>query len=237
MCSFEVTPLCEGRGTIGAMKRLSPWMSEHMPFENMCPCGGIFPMFATIRHFSRVDSHVNSASLIARVVELWTNKLFLWAINSHVGFQIGKFGTRVATLIAFVIFLYIRLDLVDFGHLEKFWKSWKVNVMTAMSMMMMMMMMMAGIFTYGRNTYRYSFRRYSVRTPSQWSTWSTWSSWSSWSPWSTWSSWVSWSSEQTGQAGHIGQTKLMFELDFPGNLWRPAFAILMMFYLHVTIWF
>ena len=32
--------------------------------------------------------------------------------------------------------------------------------------MMMMMMMMTGIFTYGTNTYRYSFRRYSVRTPS-----------------------------------------------------------------------
>ena len=26
-------------------------------------------------------------------------------MNSHVGFQIGKFGTRVATLIAIVIFL------------------------------------------------------------------------------------------------------------------------------------
>ena len=37
---------------------------------------------------------------------------------------------------------------------------------------MMMMMMVTGIFTYGTNTYRYSFRRYSVRTPSWWSRWS-----------------------------------------------------------------
>ena len=131
---FEVTPLCEGRGTMGAMKGLFPWITEHVPFENMCPCEGIFALFATIRLFSRVDLHVDSktTSLIAGVVALWTNKRFLSAMNSHVGFQIGKFGTRVATLIAFVIFLYIRLDLVDFGHLEKFWKSWKVNVMTVM---------------------------------------------------------------------------------------------------------
>ena len=31
----------------------------------------------------------------------------------------------------------------------------------------MMMMMMTKIFTYGTNTYRYSFRRCSVRTPSK----------------------------------------------------------------------
>ena len=82
--------------------------------------------------------------------------------------------------------------LVDFGHLGKFWfmicvfsvcwrlqsigiaeknkliwpgpfhEKWKVHA----TMMTMMMMMMTGIFTYGTNTYRYSFRRYSVRTPS-----------------------------------------------------------------------
>ena len=70
-----------------------------------------------------MDSHVDSkpVSLIARVVALWTNKRFLSAVNSHVGFQIGKFGTRVAALIAIVIFLCIRLDLVDFGRLGKFW--------------------------------------------------------------------------------------------------------------------
>ena len=41
------------------------------------------------------------------------------------GFQIEKFGTRLAALIAIVIFLYIRMDLVDFGHVGKFWKTWK----------------------------------------------------------------------------------------------------------------
>ena len=40
------------------------------------------------------------------------------------GFQIEKFGNRVAALIAIVIFLYIR-NLVDFGHVGKFWKTWK----------------------------------------------------------------------------------------------------------------
>ena len=39
------------------------------------------------------------------------------------GFQIEKFGTRLAALI--VIFLHIRMDLVDFGHHGKFWKTWK----------------------------------------------------------------------------------------------------------------
>ena len=42
------------------------------------------------------------------------------AVNSHMGFQIEKFGTRLAALIAIVIFLYIRMDLVDFGHHGKF---------------------------------------------------------------------------------------------------------------------
>ena len=41
------------------------------------------------------------------------------------GFQIEKFGTRLAALIAIVIFLYIRMDLVDFDHHGKFWKTWK----------------------------------------------------------------------------------------------------------------
>ena len=58
--------------------------------------------------------------LIARVVALQTNKRFPSAVNSHMGFQIEKFGNRVAALIAIVIFLYIRMDLVDFGHHEKF---------------------------------------------------------------------------------------------------------------------
>jgi len=67
----------------------------------------------------RLDS--KPASLIQRVVPLWTNKRIISAVNSHVGFQIGKFGTRVAALIAIVIFLCIRLNLVDFGYLGKFW--------------------------------------------------------------------------------------------------------------------
>ena len=58
--------------------------------------------------------------LIARVVALQTNKRFLSAVNSRVGFQIEKFGTRLAALIAIVIFLYIRMNLVDFGHHGKF---------------------------------------------------------------------------------------------------------------------
>ena len=76
-------------------------------------CGGIFALFAIIRHSSRVDSHVDSkpTSLSARVVANEQTNGF-----SGVGFQIGKFGTRVAALIAIVIFLCIRLDLVDFGH-------------------------------------------------------------------------------------------------------------------------
>ena len=110
---FEVTPLCEL--TMGAMKGFFPWRSLHVPFENMCPCGGIFALFATIRLSSRVDFKP------ARLIALWTNKRFLSAMNAQVGFQIGKFGTRVAALIAIVIFLCIRLDLVDFGHLWKFW--------------------------------------------------------------------------------------------------------------------
>ena len=112
---------------MGAMKGLFPWTSKHAPFENMCPCGGIFALFATVRLLSRVDLHVDShvdskpASLIQRVVPLWTNKQIISAVNSHVGFQIGNFGTRVAALIAIVIFLCIRLNLVDFGYLGKFW--------------------------------------------------------------------------------------------------------------------
>ena len=76
------------------------------------------------------------------------------------GFQFEKFGTRLAAVIAIVIFLYIRMDLVDI--MENSEKLGKVKV--AM-MMMMMMMMMPGTNTYGTNTYRYSFRWYSVRTP------------------------------------------------------------------------
>ena len=205
-CDISVRLAACKRSCTDCRQRASlPWTSEHVLFENMFPCGGIFALFVTIRLFSGSDSHVDSkpTSLIARVVALWTNKRFLSAVNSHVGFQIGKFGTRVAALIAIVIFLCIRLDVVDFGHLGKFWfmicvfsvcwrlqsigiteknkliwpgtfhEKWKWHA----TMMTMMMMMMGGIFTYGRNTYRYLFRRYSVRTPSSWSSPSP-SSWS-----------------------------------------------------------
>ena len=37
---------------------------------------------------------------------------------------------------------------------------------------------------------------------------------------------------QPGQTGQTGQTDLTFKLDFPGNLCRAAFAILVMF-LHL----
>ena len=71
-----------------SMTFLAPILkTEMIVIENYCPI---------IRLFSRVDSHVDSkpASLIARVVALWTNKGFLSAVSSHVGFQIGKFGTE-----------------------------------------------------------------------------------------------------------------------------------------------
>ena len=42
-------------------------------------------------------------------------------MNAHVGFQIGKFGTRVAALIAIVIFLH----QVGCGQL---WPSWKILI-------------------------------------------------------------------------------------------------------------
>ena len=77
----------------------------------------------TIRLISRVDLHVDfkAASFSARVVALRTDKRFLSAMNSHVFFQHGRCVRWEAALVAFVSFLYIRMDLVEFGHLEKFW--------------------------------------------------------------------------------------------------------------------
>ena len=181
MCSFEVTPLCVWRKRYNGCNERA-FFHEWVRMCLLRKCGGIFALLAIIRLSSRVDSHVDSKPviLIAKVVSLWTNKRFLSAVNSHVGFQIGKFGTRVAALIA-IIFLYIRLDkpvrlfsvcwrLQSIGITEKnkfiwpesFHEKWKWH---ATMMTMMMMIMMTGIFTYGTNTYRYSFRRYSVRTP------------------------------------------------------------------------
>ena len=146
----------------------------------------IFAPFATIRLFSSVDSHVDSkpASLIARVVALWANKRFVSALNSHVGFQIGKFGSKLQSLHQFGFWFMIcvfslcwRLQSIGIAEKNKliwpgpFPEKWKWHA----TMMTMMMMMMTGIFTYGTNTYRYSFRRYSVRTPSRfWSWWWWW---------------------------------------------------------------
>ena len=56
-------------------------------------------------------------NFIARIVELCTNESLLSAVNHHVGFQLGRSVERKATLFAFVIFLDIRMDLVDFSHL------------------------------------------------------------------------------------------------------------------------
>ena len=93
-----------------------------MLLEISCSCAGIVALSAMIRLFSCMGSHVDSkiVSSCVREVALCANKRLLSAVNSHVGFQIGKFVTRVAALIAIVIFLCIRLDLVDFGYLGKF---------------------------------------------------------------------------------------------------------------------
>ena len=55
-------------------------------------------------------------SFIARIVELCTNKRLVSAVNHHVGFQLGRSVEKIATLLAFVFFIDIRIDLVDFGH-------------------------------------------------------------------------------------------------------------------------
>ena len=72
-----------------------------------------------------MGSHVDSkiASCCARVVALCTNKRLLSPVNHHVGFQLGRSVERIATLFAFVIFLDIRMDLVDFGHF-----AWKILI-------------------------------------------------------------------------------------------------------------
>ena len=70
---------------------------------------------------SRMDS--KGTSFIARIVELCTNERLLTAVNHHVGFQLGRSVERIATLVAFVIFLDIRMDLVDLGHF-----AWKILI-------------------------------------------------------------------------------------------------------------
>ena len=70
-----------------------------------------------------MGSHVGSkvASLVARVCALCTNKGLFSAVNQHVGFQIGRSVARIATLVALVILLCIKINLscVRFvGHLD-----------------------------------------------------------------------------------------------------------------------
>ena len=72
-----------------------------------------------------VGSHMDSkgTSFVARIGALCTNKRLLSAVNHHVGFQLGRSVERIATLFAFVIFLEIRMGLVDFGHL-----GWEIQI-------------------------------------------------------------------------------------------------------------
>ena len=64
-------------------------MGSYVPLKITCPFARKYTLFAAIRHFTRVGSHVASklASFFARVVALCTNKGFLFAVNSHVDFQ------------------------------------------------------------------------------------------------------------------------------------------------------
>ena len=98
-----------------SMTFLAPILkTEMIVIENYCPI---------IRLFSRVDSHVDSkpASLIARVVALWTNKRFFSAVNSHVYFQVGRSAKRIATLVAIVSFLSVKIVCIRLScHLECF---------------------------------------------------------------------------------------------------------------------
>ena len=55
-------------------------------------------------------------SFIARIFELCTNKRLVSAVNHNMGFQLGRSVEKIATLLAFVFFIDIRIDLVDFGH-------------------------------------------------------------------------------------------------------------------------
>ena len=68
---------------------------------------------------SHVDSKVVSSC--ASVVAMCTNKRFLSAVNQHVSFQLGRSVARIATLVALVILLCIKINLscVRFvGHLD-----------------------------------------------------------------------------------------------------------------------
>ena len=120
---LEISCCCARIVALLATIRLFSWMGSHVDSKTASCCARVVALWTNKRFLSAVNSHVDSkmVSCCARVVALWTNKRFLSAVNAHVVFQIGKFATRVAALIAIVIFLCIRLDLVDFGHLRKFW--------------------------------------------------------------------------------------------------------------------
>ena len=101
---------------------LSEW--EHASWGNLPLCRNSRTVCNyTAYLLSLMDSHVASkvASPSARVVALTADKRFLSAMNSHVVFQHGRCVRWEAALVAFVSFLYIRMDLVEFGYLEKFW--------------------------------------------------------------------------------------------------------------------
>ena len=73
-----------------------------------------------------MGSHVASKIVrcCARVVALCANKGLLSAVNSHVDFQLRRYITRMAALVALVIFLCIRREIIDIkltGHLA-FWQ-------------------------------------------------------------------------------------------------------------------
>ena len=68
---------------------------------------------------SHVDPKVTSCC--AREVALCANKGLLSAVNSHVDFQFGRSVTRVATLVAIVILLCIKMYLLHVklvGHTD-----------------------------------------------------------------------------------------------------------------------
>ena len=118
---LEVTTCCAGIVALSATEWVSPWMSEQVLLEITCRCAGIL----ALRLFPWVGSHMDSkgTSFFARIVKLCTNKRLLSAVNHHVGFQLGRSVERIATLFAFVIFLDIRMNLVDFGHF-----AWKILI-------------------------------------------------------------------------------------------------------------
>ena len=67
-------------------------MSEQVLFEISCHFARVVTLFAIVRPFTGVGSHVDSkvASCCARVVALCASKGLLSAVNSHVSFHVGR---------------------------------------------------------------------------------------------------------------------------------------------------